>query len=347
LLKAELSSGPPRPSDNPRDSRLAASIATDLGLARDKVTVDTEHPTDLPDPPKLLPKLLPRLVDYKAFTVKLAVVGTTAGLVTVQLKVTMELSPKAPMTTPSRLSVANRGRHPLELGAIGQCSHHLPVDFGENMLAAIDINKIMLGNFSAKNSRSGQLATAVQLTTPRSAKFLEGEGLEKVFVAKQFSISQMHLSLENSMLATQPQPFVQNKLTVCQSVCLETEVGFSLLSHFVLDGSHSAIASNDCRLFLSQPQDEQPDGSLTATSGSCGFVAQKAWEPHTGHTNVPVDSLTGVLSCVKTWSDCGDSEGTLVVSTPETPEVPPEPPPFKLFGSFLFPSSCVSFFLKF
>ena len=43
LLKAELSSGPPRPSDNPRDSRLAASIATDLGLARDKVTVDTER----------------------------------------------------------------------------------------------------------------------------------------------------------------------------------------------------------------------------------------------------------------------------------------------------------------
>ena len=126
-----------------------------------------------------------------------------------------------------------------------------------------------------------------------------------------------------------------------QSVCLETEVGFYLLSHFVLDGSHSAIASIDVRLFLSQPQ----DGSLTATSGSCGFVAQKAWEPHTGHTNALVDSLTGGLGSRRTsWTECRDSSGTLLVSASGTPEVPPEPPPFQLFSSSLFSVSCVSIF---
>ncbi|RXD05349.1 HAMP domain-containing histidine kinase [Sphingomonas sp. UV9] len=43
LLKAEISTGPPRPTDNPRDGRLAASIATDLGLPLAKVTVETER----------------------------------------------------------------------------------------------------------------------------------------------------------------------------------------------------------------------------------------------------------------------------------------------------------------
>ncbi|RZM36898.1 MAG: HAMP domain-containing histidine kinase [Sphingomonas sp.] len=43
LLRVELSSNRPRRSNNPRDSRLAASIATDLGLARWRVTVETER----------------------------------------------------------------------------------------------------------------------------------------------------------------------------------------------------------------------------------------------------------------------------------------------------------------
>lgn len=43
LLKTEVSTSKPRPSDNPRDSRLAASIATDLGLPLARVTVETER----------------------------------------------------------------------------------------------------------------------------------------------------------------------------------------------------------------------------------------------------------------------------------------------------------------
>lgn len=43
LLKIERSNGPPRPTDNPRDLRLAGTIAADLGLSRDRVTVETER----------------------------------------------------------------------------------------------------------------------------------------------------------------------------------------------------------------------------------------------------------------------------------------------------------------
>lgn len=43
LLKVEISTGPPRPTDNPRDRSLAESIAADLGLSRTKVTVETER----------------------------------------------------------------------------------------------------------------------------------------------------------------------------------------------------------------------------------------------------------------------------------------------------------------
>ncbi len=43
LLKSEISNGPPRQTDNPRDRRVAASIAGDLGLPRTKVTVETER----------------------------------------------------------------------------------------------------------------------------------------------------------------------------------------------------------------------------------------------------------------------------------------------------------------
>ncbi|MFH7179885.1 hypothetical protein, partial [Klebsiella pneumoniae] len=42
-LKVEIATGPPRPTDNPRDARLAESIAADLGLVRTKVTVETER----------------------------------------------------------------------------------------------------------------------------------------------------------------------------------------------------------------------------------------------------------------------------------------------------------------
>ncbi len=43
LLKMEIAAGPPRPTDNPRDARLAASIAADLGVAPNHVTVETER----------------------------------------------------------------------------------------------------------------------------------------------------------------------------------------------------------------------------------------------------------------------------------------------------------------
>jgi two-component system OmpR family sensor kinase len=42
-LKVEIATGPPQPTDNPRDGRLAESIAADLGLPRTKVTVETER----------------------------------------------------------------------------------------------------------------------------------------------------------------------------------------------------------------------------------------------------------------------------------------------------------------
>ena len=43
LLKVEIAAGPPRPTDNPRDARLAGSIAADLGVAPNHVTVETER----------------------------------------------------------------------------------------------------------------------------------------------------------------------------------------------------------------------------------------------------------------------------------------------------------------
>ncbi len=43
LLTMKIASGPPQPTDNPRDRRLAKLIANDLALPADRVTVETER----------------------------------------------------------------------------------------------------------------------------------------------------------------------------------------------------------------------------------------------------------------------------------------------------------------